>query len=187
LEFYSFWQSRSVSVYGIALAGWSSNNKYSLMGGLRSSAQMISYELPFTLVIVSPLLLANHLSFRAIADSQAGYYWDAIPRWSIFQLPFPQIFGFLIFMIAGFAETNRIPFRFAGSGKRTSCWISYRIQQYEVRLLFYGRVRQYGDNFLRCDGFVSWRLASVVSRAVFKLGTDSNVPLGGALVVPAIN
>ena len=100
----------AVSVYGIALAGWSSNNKYSLMGGLRSSAQMISYELPFTLVIVSPLLLANHLSFRAIADSQAGYYWDAIPRWSIFQLPFPQIFGFLIFMIAGFAETNRIPF-----------------------------------------------------------------------------
>jgi NADH-quinone oxidoreductase subunit H len=100
----------SISVYGIALAGWSSNNKYSLIGGLRSSAQMISYELPFTLVIVSPLLLANHLSLRAITDSQAGYYFDLIPRWSIFQLPFPQIFGFLIFMIAGFAETNRIPF-----------------------------------------------------------------------------
>ena len=100
----------AISVYGIALAGWSSNNKYSLMGGLRSSAQMISYELPFTLVIVSPLLLANHLSFRGIADSQAGYYFNLIPRWSIFQLPFPQIFGFIIFMIAGFAETNRIPF-----------------------------------------------------------------------------
>jgi NADH-quinone oxidoreductase subunit H len=100
----------SISVYGIALAGWSSNNKYSLMGGLRSSAQMISYELPFTLVIISPLLLANHLSLRAITDSQAGYYFDLIPRWSIFQLPFPQIFGFLIFMVAGFAETNRIPF-----------------------------------------------------------------------------
>jgi NADH-quinone oxidoreductase subunit H len=100
----------AISVYGIALAGWSSNNKYSLMGGLRSSAQMISYELPFTLVIVSPLLLANHLSFRGIAESQAGYYLDFIPRWSIFQLPCPQIFGFIIFMIAGFAETNRIPF-----------------------------------------------------------------------------
>ncbi len=100
----------AVSVYGIALAGWSSNNKYSLMGGLRSSAQMISYELPFTLVIVSPLLLANHLSFRGIVESQAGYYLSVIPRWSIFQLPFPQIFGFIIFMIAGFAETNRIPF-----------------------------------------------------------------------------
>ena len=100
----------AVSVYGIALAGWSSNNKYSLMGGLRSSAQMISYELPFTRVIVSPLLLANHLSFRGIAESQAGYYFNLIPRWSIFQMPFPQIFSFIIFMIAGFAETNRIPF-----------------------------------------------------------------------------
>jgi NADH-quinone oxidoreductase subunit H len=100
----------AVSVYGIALAGWSSNNKYSLLGGLRSSAQMISYELPFTLVIVSPLLLANHLSFRSISDSQAGYYFGFIPRWNIFQMPFPQIFGFIIFMIAGFAETNRVPF-----------------------------------------------------------------------------
>lgn len=100
----------SVSVYGIALAGWSSNNKYSLIGGLRSSAQMISYELPLTLAIVAPLLLANHLSFRAITDSQAGYYLGFIPRWNIFQMPFPQIFGFLIFMIAGFAETNRVPF-----------------------------------------------------------------------------
>ena len=100
----------AVSVYGVALAGWSSNNKYSLLGGLRSSAQMISYELPFTLVIVSPLLLANQLSFRGIADSQAGYYLGFIPRWNIFQMPFPQIFGFIIFMIAGFAETNRLPF-----------------------------------------------------------------------------
>jgi NADH-quinone oxidoreductase subunit H len=100
----------AVSVYGIALAGWSSNNKYSLLGGLRSSAQMISYELPLTLAIVSPLLLANHLSFRSIADGQAGYYLGFIPRWNIFQMPFPQIFAFIMFMIAGFAETNRVPF-----------------------------------------------------------------------------
>ncbi|MFL6415245.1 MAG: complex I subunit 1/NuoH family protein [Bryobacteraceae bacterium] len=100
----------SVSVYGVALAGWSSNNKYSLLGGLRSSAQMISYELPLTLAIVSPLLLANHLSFRALSDGQAGYYLGFIPRWNIFQMPFPQIFSFVLFMIAGFAETNRVPF-----------------------------------------------------------------------------
>ncbi len=100
----------AVSVYGVALAGWSSNNKYSLLGGLRSSAQMISYELPLTLAIVSPLLLANHLSFRWIAQSQGGYYLGFIPRWNIFQMPFPQIFGFLIFLIAAFAETNRLPF-----------------------------------------------------------------------------
>ncbi len=100
----------AISVYGVALAGWSSNNKYSLLGGLRSSAQMISYELPFTLVIVSPLLLANTLSFRGISDSQAGFYLGFLPRWNIFQMPFPQIFAFIIFMIAGFAETNRLPF-----------------------------------------------------------------------------
>jgi len=100
----------AVSVYGVALAGWSSNNKYSLIGSLRSSAQMISYELPLTLAVVAPLLLANHLSFRAISDSQAGYYLGFIPRWNVFQMPFPQIFGFLIFMVAAFAETNRLPF-----------------------------------------------------------------------------
>ncbi|MBV9611505.1 MAG: NADH-quinone oxidoreductase subunit H [Acidobacteriaceae bacterium] len=100
----------AVSVYGVALAGWSSNNKYSLLGALRSSAQMISYELPLALVIVSPLLLANQLGFRAIADTQSGYYLGFIPRWNIFHMPFPQIFAFLIFMIAAFAETNRLPF-----------------------------------------------------------------------------
>jgi NADH-quinone oxidoreductase subunit H len=100
----------AVSVYGVALAGWSSNNKYSLLGGMRSSAQIISYELPLTLAIVSPLLLMNQLSFRAISDGQAGYYLGFIPRWAIFQMPFPQIFGFIIFLIAAFAETNRVPF-----------------------------------------------------------------------------
>src|SRR4051794_9303877 len=100
----------SVSVYGVALAGWSSNNKYSLLGSLRGSAQLISYELPLTLAIVSPLLLSNHLNFRGISDSQAGFYLGFIPRWSIFQMPFPQIFAFVFFMIAGFAETNRVPF-----------------------------------------------------------------------------
>jgi NADH-quinone oxidoreductase subunit H len=100
----------AIGVYGVALAGWSSNNKYSLLGGLRSSAQIISYELPLTLAIVAPLLLLNQLSLRAISDGQAGYYLGFIPRWAIFQMPFPQIFGFLIFLIAAFAETNRVPF-----------------------------------------------------------------------------
>lgn len=100
----------SVSVYGIALGGWASNNKYSLLGALRSSAQMISYELPMALAIVAPLLLANTLSFREIANSQSGYFFGFIPQWSIFQLPMPQIFSFIIFMIAAFAETNRVPF-----------------------------------------------------------------------------
>ena len=96
----------SMGVYGIALAGWSSNNKYSLLGGLRSSAQMVSYELPLSLAITAPLLISNTLDLRVLVERQAGGMW----HWNILHGPFPQIFGFLIFMIAGFAETNRIPF-----------------------------------------------------------------------------
>ncbi len=99
-----------MGVYGIALAGWASNNKYALLGGLRSSAQMISYELPMSLAIASPLLLLNTLSLREIVQAQAGFSLGFLPRWSVFQGPFPQIFSFFIFLIAGFAETNRIPF-----------------------------------------------------------------------------
>src|SRR5262249_12030157 len=92
------------------LAGWASNNKYALIGGLRSSAQMISYELPLSLAVAAPLLLANTLSLREIVQSQGGYYFGLVPRWNVFQFPMPQIFSFVIFLIAGFAETNRIPF-----------------------------------------------------------------------------
>jgi NADH-quinone oxidoreductase subunit H len=100
----------SMGVYGIALAGWASNNKYALMGGLRSSAQMISYELPLSMAVAAPLLLANTLSLRQIVQRQEGYYLGFIPHWSIFQTPMPQVFSFFIFLIAAFAETNRIPF-----------------------------------------------------------------------------
>src|ERR1700687_5567650 len=100
----------SVGVYGVALAGWASNNKYSLIGGLRSSAQMISYELPMALASHPPLLLVNTLSFREIVMKQSGYTWGWLPQWTIFQFPCPQIFGFLVFLIAAFAETNRITF-----------------------------------------------------------------------------
>jgi NADH-quinone oxidoreductase subunit H len=92
----------SMGVYGIALAGWASNNKYSLLGGLRSSAQMISYELPLSLAIASPLLLVNTLSLREIVEKQAG----SILHWNLL----PQIVSFFVFLIAGFAETNRVPF-----------------------------------------------------------------------------
>ncbi len=96
----------SMGVYGIALAGWASNNKYSLLGGLRSSAQMISYELPLSLAIASPLLLVNTLSLREIVQAQSG----SIIHWNILRWPAPQIVSFFVFLIAGFAETNRVPF-----------------------------------------------------------------------------
>jgi NADH-quinone oxidoreductase subunit H len=100
----------SVGVYGVALAGWASNSKYALLGGLRSSAQMISYELPMAMALAAPLLLLNTLSLREIVDLQDGYYLGLIPRWSIFQMPFPQVISFILFLIAAFAETNRVPF-----------------------------------------------------------------------------
>src|ERR1022692_482723 len=96
----------SMGVYGVAFAGWASNNKYALLGGLRSSAQMISYELPLSIAIASPLLLSNTLSLRTLVESQAGGIW----HWNVLRGPFPQIFSFIIFLIAAFAETNRVPF-----------------------------------------------------------------------------
>src|SRR5246127_5658349 len=92
----------SMGVYGIALAGWASNNKYSLLGGLRSSAQMISYELPMSIAIAAPLLVANTLSLREIVQKQGGYAFGFLPQWNIFQGPMPQIFSFFIFLIAAF-------------------------------------------------------------------------------------
>jgi len=94
----------SMGVYGIVLAGWSSNSKYSLLGGLRSSAQMISYELSYGLA----LLVANSLSLATIVDGQGGTWWGVVPKWFVFLQPV----GFLIFLTAGIAETNRAPFDF---------------------------------------------------------------------------
>jgi NADH-quinone oxidoreductase subunit H len=95
-----------MGVYGVALAGWASNNKYALLGGLRSSAQMISYELPMAMAIAAPLLLLNTLSLREMVNGQAGYYLGFIPRWTVFLQPV----SFILFVIAAFAETNRVPF-----------------------------------------------------------------------------
>jgi NADH-quinone oxidoreductase subunit H len=95
-------------VYGIVLAGWSSNSKYSLLGGLRSSAQMISYELSYGLALASVLLVGNSLSLTDIVNHQAGAWFHVLPKWFVFLQPI----GFLIFMTAGVAETNRAPFDF---------------------------------------------------------------------------
>ena len=77
-----------------------------LLGGLRSSAQMISYELSLSFAVVGPLMLAGSLSLREIVNSQAGYWGGVIPRWNCF----PQFIAFVAYLIAAFAETNRVPF-----------------------------------------------------------------------------
>lgn len=98
----------SMGVYGIVLAGWSSNSKYSLLGGLRSSAQMISYELSYGMALASVLLIGNSLSLTELVNGQSGVWLGFIPRWFLFLQPL----GFFIFMTAGIAETNRAPFDF---------------------------------------------------------------------------
>lgn len=92
----------SISVYSIVLAGWAANNKYALLGGLRSSAQLISYELAMTLAVLGVLLAAGDLRLTTVVESQAKM-WNLIP----------QALGFLVFLVAAFAETNRLPFDLA--------------------------------------------------------------------------
>ncbi len=98
----------SMGIYGIVIAGWASNSKYSLLGGIRSSAQMISYELSYGLALAAVIMLAGSMSLREIVLNQSGYWWYVIPKWYVMLQPA----GFLIYMIAGVAETNRAPFDF---------------------------------------------------------------------------
>ncbi len=93
----------SLAVYGIILGGWSANNKYSLLGGLRSSAQIISYEIPLGLSILGVILMAGSLNLEHIIWQQASGDW---PVWYICYQPL----AFLLFMVSAFAETNRLPF-----------------------------------------------------------------------------
>jgi NADH-quinone oxidoreductase subunit H len=90
----------SMGVYGIALAGWSSNSKYALLGGLRASAQMISYEVAMGLSLIPVLLMSGDVSFGAIIRSQQAGLWYVLPLF----------LSFFIFLVSGFAETNRLPF-----------------------------------------------------------------------------
>src|SRR6185312_13969904 len=90
----------SMGVYGVVLAGWSSNSKYSLLGSLRGGSQMISYELSLGLALIGPVMLAGTLSLRGIVEAQRHMHWYILP----------QLLAFFIYLTAAFAETNRIPF-----------------------------------------------------------------------------
>ena len=96
----------SIGAYGIILGGWASNSKYSLLGGLRSAAQVISYELNVGLAIVGVLLLAGSLSLVKITEAQSGGFW----HWFVISPPFPQLLAFVVYVISSVAETNRLPF-----------------------------------------------------------------------------
>src|SRR5262249_45990985 len=105
----------SLCIYGTVLGGWASNSKYSLLGGLRSSAQMISYELALSLSVVAILLMAGTLDLTKIVEAQSGAWYGLIPKWNIFGGPHPLMMipatiAFFIYLISAIAETNRVPF-----------------------------------------------------------------------------
>lgn len=94
-----------LGIYGMIFGGWASNSKYALLGGLRSSAQMISYEVAMSFAAIGVVMMSNSLSLVDIVNSQSGGFWN----WNILYLPVGPVW-FMIFFIAGLAETNRIPF-----------------------------------------------------------------------------
>jgi len=96
----------SLGVYGIVLAGYASNSKYPFLGGIRSSAQMISYEIAMGMSVIPIFLLVGELNLGKVIDYQAGTWWGFVPQWLIFKCPI----SFVIFLVAAFAETNRLPF-----------------------------------------------------------------------------
>jgi NADH-quinone oxidoreductase subunit H len=95
----------SIAVVGIIAAGWASDNKYSLLGGLRSAAQLLTYEVPMTLAVIAPILLAGTLSMQGIvaAQKEAGWFWE----WYLFS---PAFLSFIVYFISALAETNHTPF-----------------------------------------------------------------------------
>lgn len=96
----------SVAVYGVAIAGWTGNNKFSLLGSLRAAAQMISYELPMGLVFVSLIVVYGTLDVYSIVEQQQKLLWGVIPAWGVVTQPI----GFVVLLLAGMAETKRGPF-----------------------------------------------------------------------------
>ncbi len=96
----------SMAVYGIIVGGWASNNKFSILGGLRSTAQLISYEVPWGLALLAAALVYGTFSLREISLAQQGTFLGFLPNWGIFRQPL----GFLLFIVAAYAEANRVPF-----------------------------------------------------------------------------
>ncbi|WP_127581113.1 NADH-quinone oxidoreductase subunit NuoH [Paenibacillus koleovorans] len=92
----------SISTIGIVLGGWASNNKYALLGGMRSAAQMVSYEIPLVISVIGVILMSGTLNMRLIVEGQQGWFWD----WNFL----PQLVGLIVFVIAGVSELNRTPF-----------------------------------------------------------------------------
>jgi len=157
----------SVGVYGITLAGWSSNSKYSLLGSLRASAQMISYELSLGLSLVGVLMVSGSLSLRTIVEHQDGFF---LRHWNIF-VGAGQVLGFFLYLIASYAETNRIPFDLPEA--ETELVAGYHTEYSAMKFAMFF-MAEYANMFT----------ASSIATLLFLGGWNS--PFGGYLVHGAI-
>ena len=160
----------SISVYGIVLAGWSSNSKYSLLGALRSASQMISYELSYGMSLASVLLLAGSLSLTDIVNAQQGAWLGFIPRWFVFVQPL----GFVIFMIAGVAETNRAPFDFPEAEQELVAGYHTEYSSTAFMMFFLAEYINMVTAAAVADGPVPRRLARAVPARVARAGSGSS-------------
>ena len=149
----------SLGVYGIVLAGWSSNNKYSLMGGLRASAQIISYELAMGFAAASTFLVAGSLRLPAVVEWQQAHVWNVVP----------QFVGFLVFLIAVFAETNRLPFDLAEAEAELVAGFHTEYSAFKFGMFFMGEYA----NIIAASGLVvtlyfgGWSLPGIAFTGVW--------------------
>lgn len=148
----------SLGVYGIVLAGWASNNKYSLMGGLRASAQIISYELSMGFAAAATFLVAGSLRLPAVVAWQQEHVWNVVP----------QFVGFVIFLIAVFAETNRLPFDLAEAEAELVAGFHTEYSAFKFGMFFMGEYA----NIIAASGLVvtlyfgGWSLPGVAFTGV---------------------
>jgi NADH-quinone oxidoreductase subunit H len=152
----------SISVYSGTLAGWSSNNKYSLMGGLRAGAQMISYEIALGLAVVSMLLIYGSVLLSDMLVAQSGPIWN----WGVFQAPL----GFFIYLLAVYAETNRTPFDLVEADSEIVAGFFTEYSSFKFTLFFMGE-------------YMHMAIAAVLVAVLFFGG--SNIPWAVAETYPA--
>jgi NADH-quinone oxidoreductase subunit H len=152
----------SIGVYGIMIGGWASNNKYALLGAVRASSQMISYELAMSLSIITIVMMTGSLSMREIVAQQQGFNWNVIY----------QPLGFLIFLICAFAETNRAPFDLPEC--ETELVGGYHTEYSSMKLGFY-LFSEYINMFISGAVMATLFLGGYHFPGLDKLGLSTNV------------